>query len=179
MLSKQQLHECKKMLIQRQHSLIQQAEDKNNRSLMLTEMSGELSGYDNHPADMGTALFDQGKDQALERHAEKELEQINEALHAMEEGTYGICLVCGEDIGFERLEAVPMTAHCKKHAEEESRHEIHMSDERLEPRPGMLEHAYTAFEEDGRPNAWSDVEAYGTSTTTHTEVEVDENSYDF
>jgi len=179
MLSKQQLHDCKKALVHRQQSLIQQAEDKNNRSLMLTEMSGELSSYDNHPADMGTALFDQGKDQALERHAEKELEQINEALHAIAEGTYGICSVCGEDIEFERLKAVPMTAHCKKHAEEERRHEMHVSDTRFEPHADMLDHAYKAFKEDGRPNAWSDVEAYGTSTTTHTEAEDEENSYDF
>src|SRR5699024_9723026 len=53
------------------------------------ESLGELSNYDNHPADTGTELFERGKDIALHQHREKELEDINEALHAIEEGTYG------------------------------------------------------------------------------------------
>ncbi|MBO1913267.1 hypothetical protein J4G37_51715, partial [Microvirga sp. 3-52] len=37
------------------------------------ESLGELSSYDNHPADMGTALYDREKDLALHEHAESEL----------------------------------------------------------------------------------------------------------
>src|SRR5699024_5027623 len=66
----------------------------------------------------GTALFERGKDLALNEHAEKELEEINEALHAIEEGTYGICSKCGADISLERLEAVPATERCIEHADQ-------------------------------------------------------------
>lgn len=178
MLSQNQIRQCKHVLQERQSTLIRQAEEKNDRSLMLTEISGELSSYDNHPADMGTALFEQGKDHALDRHAEKELEQINEALHAIEEGTYGLCVVCGDDIGFDRLQAVPMAAHCKKHAAEQAKNETSVDTHTFEPHIGLLDHAYKVFEDDGRENAWNDVEAYGTSTSTHTDVEEDEDSYD-
>lgn len=85
----------------------------------IKETSGELSMYDNHPADMGTALFDREKDLALHEHAESELGKVNLALEAMEEGTYGKCKVCDTDISFERLEIVPYTALCIEHAEVE------------------------------------------------------------
>jgi len=85
----------------------------------IKETSGELSMYDNHPADMGTALFDREKDLALHEHAESVLGKVNDALAAMEEGTYGKCKVCKQDISFERLEAVPYTTLCIEHAKEE------------------------------------------------------------
>ena len=47
---------------------------------------GELSAYDNHPADMGTELYEREKDFALEEHTDSELNKVNEALQAMEEG---------------------------------------------------------------------------------------------
>ncbi|WP_457626328.1 TraR/DksA family transcriptional regulator [Persephonella sp.] len=46
------------------------------------------------------------------------LRAIDAALERMKEGSYGYCEVCGEPIEEERLEAVPWTTLCKKHAEE-------------------------------------------------------------
>ncbi|MCZ2260703.1 TraR/DksA C4-type zinc finger protein [Sporosarcina sp. G11-34] len=94
-------------------------EDETYPKKGIKETSGELSMYDNHPADMGTALFDREKDLALHEHAESELGKVNDALAAMEEGTYGKCKVCKQDISFERLEAVPYTTLCIEHAKEE------------------------------------------------------------
>ena len=82
----------------------------------ILKKSGELSMYDNHPADMGTDLFEMEKDIALHEHAESELGKIDIALKAMDEGTYGRCEKCNEDIPFERLEAVPYTTFCIEHA---------------------------------------------------------------
>lgn len=82
----------------------------------IKETSGELSMYDNHPADMGTELFDREKDLALHERAESELGKVENALKAMEEGTYGKCEVCEQDISFERLEIVPYTSLCIEHA---------------------------------------------------------------
>ncbi|WP_342542803.1 TraR/DksA C4-type zinc finger protein [Paenisporosarcina sp. FSL H8-0542] len=76
----------------------------------------ELSNYDNHPADNATDLTDQNTEMAIEHHKEEEVEQIESALQAIENGTYGICTVCGEDIPFERLEALPTARTCIEHA---------------------------------------------------------------
>ena len=81
------------------------------------ESIGELSSYDNHPADMGTELFEREKDLALHEHAESELSKVNLALEAMAEGSYGKCQVCKNDIPFERLKIVPYTTLCIEHAE--------------------------------------------------------------
>ena len=87
---------------------------------IIEKFVGELSAYDNHPADMGTELYDSEKDFALEEHADSELNKVNEALQAMEEGTYGKCKVCGTEIPYERLEVVPSTQFCVKHSNEQS-----------------------------------------------------------
>ena len=76
----------------------------------------ELSNYDNHPADNATDLTDQNTEMAIEQHKENDMEQLETALHAMEEGTYGVCEVCGKDIPFERLEALPIARTCIEHA---------------------------------------------------------------
>jgi len=76
----------------------------------------ELSNYDNHPADNATDLTDQNTEMAIEQHKVDEIEQLESALKAMEEGTYGKCEVCGEDILIERLEALPMARTCIDHA---------------------------------------------------------------
>ncbi|TVP84159.1 MAG: molecular chaperone DnaK [Alkalicoccus sp.] len=67
----------------------------------------ELSNYSNHPGDQGTELTEQHTDLALSKKDEDELHDVEEALAKIEEGTYGICEVSGEEIPFERLEAVP------------------------------------------------------------------------
>ena len=46
------------------------------------------------------------------------LRAIDEAIERMKQGSYGYCEVCGEEIEEDRLEIVPWTTLCKKHAEE-------------------------------------------------------------
>ena len=42
-----------------------------------------------------------------------EIEQIRAALARIEEGTYGECVRCGEDISDERLSVLPATPFCR------------------------------------------------------------------
>ena len=42
-----------------------------------------------------------------------ELRQIDEALRRIADGSYGICLKCGEDISDERLAVVPQAGLCR------------------------------------------------------------------
>lgn len=120
MLSQHQTNHCKEVLLTRQTELIKQVQDHYGLINEATNNVGELSSFDNHPADMGTELFERGKDTALNEHMETELEKINEALHAIEEGTYGICTKCGDTIPYERLLAVPTTDRCIEHADDQT-----------------------------------------------------------
>jgi YteA family regulatory protein len=69
--------------------------------------SGELSQYDNHPADSGTELYEREKDLALGYKAREELKDINIALKKFQNGSYGICEETGQEIPYERLIALP------------------------------------------------------------------------
>lgn len=132
------------------------------------ESTGELSSYDNHPADEGTELFERGKDFALNEHEGNHLKNIEKALNAIENGTYGTCEVCGEEIPVERLEALPTTTYCKKHSPDQV-----ISDQRpLEE--GVLMPPYGKFDFDDSndeglsfdaEDAWQEVASWGTSET--------------
>jgi YteA family regulatory protein len=74
----------------------------------------ELSNYDNHPAEIGTQLFEVEHNSALRVHEEHLLKDIQDALGRMNEGTYGKCAFCGNEIDRERLEVVPYTRLCIK-----------------------------------------------------------------
>ncbi len=72
----------------------------------------ELSNYDNHPADHGTALFQAELNNALKVHEEHILKDIHDALGRINDGTYGKCAFCGGEIDRERLKALPYTRLC-------------------------------------------------------------------
>lgn len=57
-------------------------------------------------------VFAQQRDLALHERAERQLQQIDEALARLDEGTYGTCPSCGRLIAPERLEALPWAALC-------------------------------------------------------------------
>jgi DnaK suppressor protein len=55
----------------------------------------------------------------LDEQAQKDIQAINRALARMELGEFGSCEVCGKRIEVERLEAIPWTSVCSKHARTE------------------------------------------------------------
>jgi YteA family regulatory protein len=136
--------------------------EHNGLEFGMNDSVGELSGYDNHPADIGSELFERGKDLALNDADERHLAEIHSALHRMETGEYGICRVCHKEIPFERLEAVPAAEYCVEHHPEQHSSIRRPVEERV-IRPGlhfMDNSDYNAY--DGE-DAWQEVEQYGTS----------------
>jgi DnaK suppressor protein len=73
---------------------------------------GELSMYDNHPADVASELFERAKDVGLRHMDQQRLQEIDQALEAIADGTYGTCQDCGRPIPDERLEANPLSLLC-------------------------------------------------------------------
>ena len=76
-----------------------------------------------HPldADWEEQAVDLADDEALEGVDEvlrAEIQQIRLALLRIENGTYGTCAVCGDEIRRERLEARPIATRCIKCASE-------------------------------------------------------------
>jgi DnaK suppressor protein len=80
----------------------------------ISDELGELAegGTDNHLGDTATAMYDRELDEGLEEGARDTLVEIDAALQRIENGTYGICEVCGKPIGAERLAAIPWTRLC-------------------------------------------------------------------
>ena len=76
------------------------------------ESLGELSGADQHQADVGTETFNRERDLSILEQVEAELADVSHALRRLDEGTYGTCEACGKPIGDERLEALPATRFC-------------------------------------------------------------------
>ncbi|PFO07391.1 molecular chaperone DnaK [Bacillus sp. AFS076308] len=120
MLSTNQLKSLKKSLEEDKQAIKIHINVNSNMDSSIRETVGELSAYDNHPADLGTELFERERDFAIEGHQDKELKKINTALKAIDKGTYGKCQVCGDEIPFERLEVLPSTLHCVNHSPETS-----------------------------------------------------------
>jgi YteA family regulatory protein len=168
MITKEQQSKFKAILEQRQNELIRQVQDHFGMDVeMGRESVGELSNVDNHPGDMGTELYERQKDLALNEHAEIELEEINKALHAIEEGTYGICSVCGGDIPFERLRAVPVTDKCVEHASHDSfRNNRPVEEQVIQPNLNEEDDVRKERVVYDREDAWQEVSRYGTSETT-------------
>jgi DnaK suppressor protein len=67
----------------------------------------EATGYSQHQADQGTDDFDRTISLEVTHKEYAILRSIERALEKIEENTYGICDITGEEIPVARLEAVP------------------------------------------------------------------------
>lgn len=65
-------------------------------------------------ADLAQRYSSRERKAALEERMEINLKKIEDALQRLEDGTYGVCLRCGEDISLDRLEALPYVDLCIK-----------------------------------------------------------------
>ncbi|WP_438446332.1 TraR/DksA C4-type zinc finger protein [Gorillibacterium sp. sgz5001074] len=190
-VTSKQIKRLRKRLLEEKALLEQRMDDHANFGLtdsMLRE-TGELSAYDNHPADLGTEMFERAKDIALAENAEHHLTDVNRALSDIEAGTYGICKACGNPIPAPRMEALPTAEFCVEHAPNQTVSEKRPAEEDfLAPPFGRTSlderHDFNQF--DGE-DAWQIVESWGTSNSpamaedpqitdyNDMEIEADEN----
>jgi len=69
----------------------------------------EICGFGEHMADAATDSYDHDCALALLSSAQEALYEIEQALHRIDKGNYGICELSGERIETERLKAIPWT----------------------------------------------------------------------
>lgn len=74
--------------------------------------SSELSSADQHPADTAGELTDADNQNALLDNAAGQRAEVEAALARLEDGTYGTCVDCGQQIPDARLEVRPEAARC-------------------------------------------------------------------
>ena len=91
------------------------ADEINQLVLNETAMMVPVQDYSEvHPDILDRAVYE-GQRAFAFRIRERErflIWKIKDALHRIEEGTYGICEECGEDIPIARLKARPVTNYC-------------------------------------------------------------------
>ncbi len=83
----------------------------------MRDASGDQSAYSFHMADQGSDTYDREKSFLLAARENKYLSDLNDAMKRVDDGTYGVCLICGKDIEKERLEVVLVAKYhvdCKK-----------------------------------------------------------------
>jgi RNA polymerase-binding protein DksA len=73
------------------------------------EQAENDTAYSFHMADAGTDAMEREKLYLMVARQQKYVGYLDRALDRIENGTYGICKVTGEQIAKERLEAVPHT----------------------------------------------------------------------
>lgn len=86
--------------------------DSNGMTKFNAEVASELSFYDNHPSDIASETFEVEKGRALEANEMSLLDKIDDALKAIDDGSYGKCKTCGKDIDKGRLEFLPYAVNC-------------------------------------------------------------------
>lgn len=180
-LNQQQIAEFRSTLLEMKQDIDERQESNDMFGLNrghYHESMGELSSYDNHPADEGTDLYEREKDVALHQHQDYELENIEAALQAIENGTYGKCLTCQQDIPIERLEALPSTLYCKEHSLDQTISTNRPIEE------GVFMPPFGKFAMDGQDetvafdaeDSWQEVAQWGTSETP-SDFEIPSESY--
>src|SRR5687767_1522230 len=131
----------KKVAAKNRHNELKQMLEDRRRELM-NVVQGKMrdvrtdSAKDREVLDQGeTSEVDIQEDIefALIQMKSETLNKINEALRRLEEGTYGNCFECGEEIAQPRLRALPFAVRCKDC--EEAR-EMAQQRERIQARRG-------------------------------------------
>jgi DnaK suppressor protein len=100
-------------------SMLEEAQQKGDSTLEELTDSNEVFA---DPADRATAESDRSFTLRIRDRERRLIRKIQAALQRIDDGSYGICEDCGEDIGVPRLKARPVTKlciNCKSKQEED------------------------------------------------------------
>lgn len=101
--SKEELEVFKQKLIEKRNALTHHMQQANTA---LTEHD-ESNAHSQHQAEGGSDEANLGTSMTLSESDKKMIKQIDRALEKMDDGTYGMCDLSGEEIPLKRLEVMP------------------------------------------------------------------------
>ena len=105
-MRKAELSYFKGMLEERKEQIIKNIE-------LLEKEAQQLKTLDvRESSDIASVSSEENLDANIKLKQEKELNEINSSLKRIENREYGICVMCEEDINFQRLKAKPHAKYC-------------------------------------------------------------------
>jgi len=113
---KKDLDFYKEKLFDLRDDVLAQIRDISKDTLMKSQkdMSGDISGYGLHLADVATDNYERDFNLNLVSSERRIVMNIDEALKRIADKSYGICAVCKKDIAKIRLDAIPHAKYCRK-----------------------------------------------------------------
>jgi len=115
-MEKARLEEFRQILHEQMEQLLRDAERT------VSEMNDEKTNFPD-PTDRASLESDRNFELRIRDRERKLINKIREALDRLEEGEFGICESCGEEIGEARLRARPVTTLCIECKTEQERQE--------------------------------------------------------
>lgn len=114
-MNKKDLARFKKLLLERKQSLVDAMSDTKEQGMGFSQedLPDEI--------DLASSEADQSMNLRLRDRERVLLKKIERTLEKIEEGEFGICESCGEEISAKRLEARPVTDLCIRCKEEQER----------------------------------------------------------
>lgn len=104
-MSKKKLEEFRKLLLKKKDELIHEAVQSFGDLTQVQETLPDMT-------DQASAEMDRNFMLRIKDRERKLILKINEVLRRIDDGSYGVCELCGDMIGEERLRARPETTQC-------------------------------------------------------------------
>jgi len=114
--SKKELKNFRELLLNLKEDVLERIREMSEDTLMKSrkELSGDISGYSIHLADMASDNYERDFSLGLVSNERKLLLEIDDALKRIEEGVYGVCLYSRMPISKTRLKVIPYTKYRKE-----------------------------------------------------------------
>ena len=114
-MNKLQLKKFKQLLVEKRDEIVKKAKQtlEEDMTLDANDLPDEM--------DLASSEYLQSFTFRLRGREKSFLDKINKALVKIDDGTFGVCEECGEEISVKRLEARPETTLCIKCKEDQER----------------------------------------------------------
>ena len=110
--NKKELANFKTIILMKRNTVEKELESSREKADEVLKNNSVNAIYSSHMADAGTDQQEMEKNYYMMDRENKFLKYLNRALDMIQDGTFGICVTCGQLISKERLLEVPHTTSC-------------------------------------------------------------------
>ena len=110
--NKKELANFKTIILVKRNTVEKELESSREKADEVLKNNSVNAIYSSHMADAGTDQQEMEKNYYMMDRENKFLQYLNRALEMIQDGTFGICVTCGQLISKERLLEVPHTTSC-------------------------------------------------------------------
>ena len=110
--NKKELSNFKTIILVKRNTVEKELESSREKADEVLKNNSVNAIYSSHMADAGTDQQEMEKNYYMMDRENKFLQYLNRALEMIKDGTFGICVNCGQLIKKERLLEVPHTTSC-------------------------------------------------------------------